>query len=56
MIDFVINFLDLTNKKGKSYNLILVIVNWQTKIVYYKSIKVTIDKSDLAKVIFNVIA
>ena len=34
-IDFVIRLLVSTNWKGKSYDFILVIVNWLTKMVYY---------------------
>ena len=37
------------------YNSILVIVNWLTKMVYYKLIKITINAPGLAKVIIDVI-
>ena len=43
------------NWKDDSYNSILVIVNWLTKLVYYVPIQVTIDPSDLAKVIIDVV-
>ena len=37
--------------KGDNYNLILVIVDQLTKMVYYKPVKVIIDAPSLAKVI-----
>ena len=43
------------NWKGNSYNSILVIVNWLTKMVHYELIKVTINALGLAKVILNVV-
>ena len=33
----------------------LVIINWLTKIVYYKLVKVIIDASGLAKVIIDAV-
>ena len=41
--------------KGNNYNLILVIVDQLTKIVYYKPVKVTINTSGLAEVIIDVV-
>ena len=41
--------------KGDSYNSILVIVNWLTMMVYYKSVKITINISGLAEVIINML-
>ena len=38
-----------------SYNSILVIINYLTKIVYYKSVKIIIDTLKLVKVIIDVI-
>ena len=38
-----------------SYNLILIIVDWLTKMIYYELVKVTIDVLDLVKVIINVV-
>ena len=55
LIDLVTGLLILTNWKGNSYDLILVIDNWLIKIVYYKPVKVIINISSLAKVIINVI-
>ena len=43
LIDFVTQLQVLTNWKGKIYDSILVIVNWLTKIVDYKPIKITIN-------------
>ena len=34
--------------KGESYDFILVIIDWLTKMVHYEPIKVTIDASKLA--------
>ncbi len=39
----------------KSYNLILVIVDCLTKMIYYKPIKVIINGLGLAKVIINMV-
>ena len=54
-MDFVIGLLISANWKDNSYNLILVIVDQFTKMVYYVSVKVTINVSGLAEVIINVI-
>ena len=53
--DFVTDLLISANEKGDSYNLIIVIVDWLTKMVDYKPIKVIIDRSSLVIVIINVI-
>ena len=45
----------LTNYKGETYDSILVIVDWLTKTVYYKPVKVTINAPGLAEVILDVI-
>ena len=52
LCDWSINF---NNWKKDSYNSILVIIDWLTKMVYYKSVKITIDAPELGKVIINVI-
>ena len=44
-----------TDWKKDSYDLILVIVNWLTKIVYYKPVKITINTPSFAKVIIDVV-
>ena len=51
LMDFVTGLLISTSCKGDSYDSILVIVDWLTKMVYYELIKVTIDTLGLAKVI-----
>lgn len=43
------------NWKSQRYNSILIIINCLTIIVYYESVKVTINMFDLAKVIINII-
>lgn len=44
-----------TNWKRETYDSILVIVNWLTKMVYYKLVKVTINVVALAEVIINTV-
>lgn len=53
--DFVISLLISTNEKSETYNSILVIVDWPTKIVYNELVKMIIDVSGHVKVIFNII-
>ena len=55
LIDFVTGLPISTDWKKDSYDLILVIVNWLTKLVHYKLVKVTIDALDLTEVIIDVI-
>lgn len=43
----------LINEKDRSYNSILVMTNYLTKLVYYKLVKVTINILGLTKVIIN---
>ncbi len=52
---FVIDLLISTDYKDKSYNLILVIINYLIKIVYYKLIKIMINALSLAEVIINIV-
>lgn len=54
-IDFVTRLPISTNWKSESYDLILVIVDQLTKIVYYKPVKVTINEPGLAEVILDVV-
>ena len=54
-IDFVTGLPILTDWKGNSYDSILVIVNWLTKMVYYKPVKDTINALGLAEAIIDVI-
>ena len=45
----------LTDWKENSYDSILVIVDWLTKVIYYKPVKVIINAPGLAKVIIDVV-
>lgn len=53
-IDFVAGLPLLVNWKSNSYNAILVIINYLINIVYYESVKTTIDIVGLAEVIIDV--
>ena len=44
-----------TNWKGDNYNFILVIVEWLTKIVHYKPVKITIHALGLTRVIIDMV-
>ncbi len=52
-MDFVIGLLISINWKNKNYDFLLIIINYLIKIVYYKSIKVTINTLGQTKVIIN---
>ena len=54
-MDFITGLPILTDWKGDSYDSILVIVDWLTKMVHYKPVKVTINAPGLAEVIINVV-
>ena len=54
-MDFVTGLLILIDWKGDSYDFILVIVDWLTKIIHYKPIKIILDAFALAKVIIDVV-
>ncbi len=54
-MNFITDLLILANWKGNSYNLILVIVDWLMKMVYYKPVKITIYAPGLAKVIIDIV-
>ena len=54
-MDFVTGLPISTNWKGDSYDSILVIVDWFTKMVHYEPGKVTINIPGLAEVILDVI-
>ena len=54
-MDFVIGLLLSADWKNNIYDLILVIIDRLTKIVYYEPVKVTIDISRLTKVIINMV-
>ena len=55
LIDFVTGLPISFNWKRDSYNSFLVIVNWLTKMVHYKPVKITFNAPSLAKVIIYVI-
>ncbi len=52
-MDFVTGLPVFTNWKGETYDSILVIVDWLTKMVHYKPVKVTINALALAEVIIK---
>ncbi len=52
-INFIMGLLISINWKSKSYNSILMIINYLIKMVYYKPVNITIDVPRLAKVIIN---
>ncbi len=54
-MDFITGFPVSTNWKGKTYDSILVIDNWLTKMVYYEPVKVIINALSLAEVIIHVV-
>ena len=54
-MDFVTKLSSSADWNEESYDSILVIVNWLTKMVYYKPVKVTIDAPGIAGIILDVI-
>ena len=54
-MDFVTGLPVSTDWKGETYDSILVIDDWLTKMVHYKPVKVTLDAPGLAEVILDVI-
>ena len=54
-MDFMTGLPISTNWKDDSYDSILVIVDRLTKMVYYKVVKITIDKPGFPKVIIDMI-
>lgn len=54
-IDFDISLPVLTNRKDKTYDFILVIVDWLIKIGYYKQIIVTINNPQQTKIMIEMI-
>ena len=54
-MNFITGLPILTDWNRDSYDLILVIVDRLTKMVYYKSVKVTIDAPGLAEVIIDIV-
>ena len=54
-MDFVTGLPILIDLKRENYDLILIIVNWLTKMVHYKPVKVIINALGLVKVIIYVV-
>ncbi len=54
-MDFVTGLPFSTNWKGDTYDLILVIIDWLTKMVHYKLVKVINDILSLVKVILDMV-
>ena len=55
LIDFVMGLPVSKDWKGNSYDSILVIVNRLTKMIYYKTVKVSINAPGLAKIIIDML-
>lgn len=55
LIDLVIRLSFSTDWKRNSYDAILIIVDWLTKIIHYKLVKTAIDVVGLAEIIINVV-
>ena len=53
-MDFITKLPIFTNWKSETYDLILVIIDRLTKIIYYKPIKMIIDTLALVKVIIKI--
>lgn len=47
--------LILADWKSENYDLILVIINQFTKMIYYKLVKITINTSGFTKVIIDIV-
>ena len=54
-MNFVTGLPVSTDCKGETYDSILVIVDWLTKMIYYKPVKVIFNAPGLAEVILNMI-
>ena len=54
-MNFVTGLPVSINWKGDNYGFILVIVDWLTKIVYYKPVKITLDAQRLVEVIIDIV-
>ena len=55
LMDFITDLPITTNKKGDSYDSILVMVDSLRKMVHYNLVKIIIDAPSLAKVIINMV-
>lgn len=54
-MDFATRLSISTNSKSKTYNSILVVVNWLIKMIYYKPVKIIIDALTLVKFIIKTV-
>ena len=54
-MDFITWLPQSADWRSNSYDSILVMVNWLTKIIYYKPVQTTITAATLAKIILNVV-
>lgn len=52
---FCNKIIHFDQKKSNSYNLILVIIKYLTKIMYYKVVKINTNAFKLAKVILIIV-
>ena len=55
LMDFITDLSILTNWKGDSYDSILIIINWLTKMVYYNPVNIIIDAPSLKEIIINIV-
>ena len=54
-MDFMTGLFISTNWKRDSYNSIQVIVDWLTKIIHYKPVKITINAQSQIEVIIDMV-
>lgn len=54
-MDLITELFISINWKSASYDSILIIVDWPTKMVYYKPVQTIIDAPGVVEVIINVI-
>ena len=54
LMDFLTGLSISINWKRDNYNSILVIINWLTKMVYYKPTKIILDVPGFLKIIINI--
>lgn len=54
-MNFVTGYVFIIDWKSNSYNIILFVIDCLIKIVHYKSVKMIIDITNVAKVINNIL-
>ena len=54
-MNFIIGLPISTDWKRNNCDSILIIVNWPTKMIYYKPVKVIINAPDLPKIIMDMV-